>query len=238
MNFFSKLSIKAKLTLLCVGMLLTLIAGMTYALLKMEVIGAELKQISQGIEITNAVSEITVKQLEQAINFERALRYGAEIGREDNAIEHFKSSIRLFQKYNNAIDEDIAAGTNLARKGANSALQVGEIRQYQHVVALLSNVAKEHREYAQHADDVFVLIAQNKLHQALVAAQQVEVEEENIAHELESLLAELAKFTQTAADTAASEESAAATTILIFVVLAVIAIIAAAYFIVSSITNF
>ncbi|MCJ8298480.1 MAG: HAMP domain-containing methyl-accepting chemotaxis protein [Pseudomonadales bacterium] len=237
MNLFSKLSIKAKLTLLCVGMLLTLIAGMTFALLKMEVIGAELKQISQGIEITNAVSEITVKQLEQAINFERALRYGAEIGREDNAIEHFKSSIRLFQKYNNAIDEDIAAGTKLARKGANSAQQAGEIRQYQHVVALLSNVAKEHREYAQHADDVFVLIAQNKLHQALVAAQQVEVEEENIDHELESLLAELAKFTQTAADSVASEESAAATTILIFVVLAVLAIITASYFIVSSITN-
>ena len=61
-----------------VGVLLLLMAiSAAYGILKINHVGNELHAIAEeDIPLTEAVTEITVNQLEQAIWFERALRYG------------------------------------------------------------------------------------------------------------------------------------------------------------------
>ena len=64
-----------------VGLCLFLLAGVGgIAIWQMDKIGAELEAIAeQDIPLSNALSKVTIHQLEQAVYFERALRLGHEM---------------------------------------------------------------------------------------------------------------------------------------------------------------
>ncbi|MFC1751429.1 methyl-accepting chemotaxis protein [Pseudomonadota bacterium] len=237
MNALSKMTIKAKLIALSVGMVLTLIACMAFALSKMNAIGSELEQIaSDHIPMTNAVTEITVNQLEQAINFERALRYGDKMGVESEAGGRFKEAVRHFEELTGKIEGELVAAEELAEHNIVDAHSNMEKEEFEHVLSLLSTVEEEHKNYAHHAEQVFVLLTQGKTHEASLLAEKVVVEEEKIDHELEGLLVELAKFTEDAAHLAEQDEKAAFTVLSIVGVVASVIALFAAFVIVKGIT--
>ena len=70
-----------------VGLCLVALAGVAgISIWQMSLIGAEIEEIAeQDIPLTGSLTNITVHQLEQAINFERALRYGEEMQQSEHA---------------------------------------------------------------------------------------------------------------------------------------------------------
>ena len=65
----------------------------------MNQIGSELEAIAeQDIPLTAKLTAITEHQLEQAIHFERAMRYGVLLEIENNAATHLAKQIALFNQ--------------------------------------------------------------------------------------------------------------------------------------------
>lgn len=237
-NNLAALSIKAKLTGLNIGLILVLLGCMAFALSKMNMIGEELVQIAESdIPMTSVVTDITVNQLEQAVNFERAVRYGEEMGAEAGAEQRFKKAVKHFNELNALIEKEIIEGEELAKHGIAHAHTDAERKEFQHVDEILNKVEKEHAEYAKHAAHVFKLLEEGHNHEAIVAAEKVVLEEENIDHELESLLHELDQFVQAAALKAEHDEQSAFTTLIIVTVIASIAALFVSLLITNAITK-
>ena len=92
LKFFKKRDVLKDVT---VGQKIVSIVGLCIALLivvaitgivQMQKVGNEITEIAeQDLPLIEAVSAITVHQLEQAVNFERILRYGEEMANGDGA---------------------------------------------------------------------------------------------------------------------------------------------------------
>ena len=237
MNIFTFMSIKLKLTLMSLGMFVALVGSMSYSLLQMNNIGIELVEIAEEhIPMTNIVSTITINQLEQAVNFERALRYGEEIGKEKRSKKHFDEAAQHFNDLTDVIDEKVLLGEEFAQRGIDLSHTKEQTDEYTHVLSLLHLVETQHKTYVKHVIEVFDLIREGQIHEAIVKAEIVEVEEEELDHELEGLLEELENFTQRAATKAENDEKAAfATLSMLTVVIGALSLIAS-YFMIVSIT--
>ncbi len=238
MNIFTFMSIKVKLTLMSLAMFLALVGSMSYSLVKMNNIGTELVEIAEEhIPMTNIVSNITINQLEQAVNFERALRYAEVIGKEKGALKHYQEAVRHFNGLTDGIDAKVLRGEGFAKKGIELAHTKEQLDEYTHVLSLLTLVEKQHHSYVLHVQEVFDLIDEGHLHEALVKAEVVEVEEEELDHELEGLLEELQQFTQRAATIAENDEKAAFATLSVLTVVIGAFSLSASYFMIVSITT-
>lgn len=83
------MSIKTKISLVIFTLIFALIANIAFSSYKMNQIGEEIVTIAeQDIPLTRSLTEITLNQLEQAINFERALRYAIASHNNSSASEH------------------------------------------------------------------------------------------------------------------------------------------------------
>ena len=224
MNGFSLNNITVKTKIYAtVGFLITALAISTgYGLYSMNKIGGELFAIAEeDIPLTKIVTEITVHQLEQAINFERALRYGEEIDKEPAAEKHYKEAIKHFESLSHKIDGEIKKGEAIAEEAMTLAHSDAEYSEFKHIYEVLKNVEKEHKEYAHHVEAVYALVNQHKMHDAFIAAEKIEKEEENINHELKRLLTEIEKFTAQAALDAEHHEQSAFRNLIIITVIAI-----------------
>ncbi len=210
------LTIKTRIYGMAVMLISILVICIIYALNSMNQIGNKLITIAEeDIPLTNVVSQITIHQLEQAINFERTLRFGQEIGSEDLAARHFNEALEKFNHFAQQIDKEFHEGERIAKEAMTLAHNDKEYQEFKHVNDILKRVEVEHESYIKHAKHTFELIKQHKLHEAFVYAERVEKEEENIDHELKTLLEEIEKFTATAALNAEHYEQSAASYLII-----------------------
>lgn len=222
-RILSKMSLKIKLYSLAAILLTFLTVSVLFSIVKMNQIGGEITAIAeQDIPLTAVVTEITLNQLEQAIQFERALRYGEEKSRVAGAGENFKKSRHEFNKRSDQIAKELKEGEHLADEAQNSAHDEDAKKEFAHVLELLTLVEKQHETYEKHVHDVFKLLEKGEIQHALELAEKVEVEEEEIDHELEKLLLELEEFTLQASLKAEHDEQSA---VKVLFVLAVVAIV-------------
>jgi len=62
------------------------------------------------------VSQVTIHQLEQAINFERALRFGEKMNTEARASAHFSEAVKTFTDFSQQISDEFSSGEQIAQK--------------------------------------------------------------------------------------------------------------------------
>jgi len=231
-------TIKFKMIVLNVGLILTFLFCMVFALMQMSKIGEELEEIAEvDIPLTEVVTKITIYQLEQAVSFERAMRFGEVMGNDKNTQLHFRHAIEKFDELTGKVEVAIVKGRGVAG-GARIAAYTDKARsEFKHVDEVLKKVAKEHASFIKNSQHAFTLLANGDLHEAMKVAELVEKEEDNLDHELESLLFELEEFTAEAAKTAEHDEQLAYK--LLSIVTIVVVLIAAffAFFITRGIIN-
>ncbi|MCH9049465.1 MAG: HAMP domain-containing protein [Proteobacteria bacterium] len=188
----------------CLAVLLAVAAT---GIWQMQKIGAEIEGIAErDIPLTQAVTNITVHQLEQAINFERAMRFGEEMATQPHARAAFETAVNKFEELTVKINKEIKEGEEIAKKDVEAA-QTAEARaEFQHVLEALTTIEKEHADFENHGIKAFKLILAGDLKAALELAEEIEKEEEQLDHELEALLTEIGKFTEKAAKTAQEHE--------------------------------
>ncbi|MEJ2618647.1 MAG: methyl-accepting chemotaxis protein [Candidatus Thiodiazotropha sp.] len=233
-NLLNNLSLKAKMLGFASILLGLLIFSSIYAIQTMNSIGKELFSIADvDIPLTEKVAQITVHQLEQAVNFERSMHYGTNLHREAVALNHFRDSINAFDSGTEEVDREIVGAEQITTEAIKHASE-DEVQVFKEVKESLNKIAAAHAEFVDHAHRVFKALADGRSHQAEELAEQLELKEENLDKSLESLLLEIERFTEESATRAESHEQLAV------VALTVIAVISVAIGVVISLmfTNF
>lgn len=234
----SNFSVRAKIYGVVAMFIAALAICVGYALNSMNQIGSELVSIAEeDIPLTNVVSQITTHQLEQAINFERALRYGGSIGTEAVAAQHFTEAVEKFEHLNGLVSEEILRGEELTKEAITLAHNDEEYQEFTHVEKILKRIETEHQHYATLARQSIELIKQGKLHEAFESAEITEKAEETIDHELKKLLTEIGSFTAAAALSAEAHEKNAFFSLLITGFISTLLGITLAFLVIRTITG-
>ena len=107
-KFISQLSIRDRFMILAGSMLIILLVSSITGLKSLWNIGKELDAIAnQDVPLTKILTRITTHQLEQAIYFERALRYGEVKDRQPHTISLLKKEVTKFELLSDQVDEEI-----------------------------------------------------------------------------------------------------------------------------------
>jgi methyl-accepting chemotaxis protein len=199
--------------------MMAIVAGVS--IFKMTAIGHEIESIAENdIPLTEIITKIETHQLEQAIWFERALRYGKVLAADDVAASKLEEAEHEFETLAKLSDEEIIEGEELAQRAINNARTDADRREFEGVLSHLKEIEEEHANYEKHVLEVFKYINGNNLHEAEALAEEVEVEEEALDKELEEFLFDIEKFTEKAALTAEHDEKTAKTLIIILSIIA------------------
>tara|TARA_R110002167_G_scaffold310429_1_gene515293 strand:- start:14561 stop:16279 length:1719 start_codon:yes stop_codon:yes gene_type:complete len=196
-------------------------------------LGSEMEAIAEkNIPMSNIVSKVTINQLEQAIAFERSLRYGEAMKMDVKAEALFKITVEKFFALGKKIDEELKKGIELADSAIASAESDHRREQMRDVSKTLKQISQEHKSYTRHIIEVFALLAQGDLHTAHELAEETEIEEEKLDNELKGLLAGIEESTQKSALSASEHEQSALTSMIIITLIALVLNSLVAYYIV------
>lgn len=233
------MSVKQKVWLLMIVGIIAAALTSAGGIYSMARIGQDLEEIAEeDIPLTNAVSLITIDQLEQSVLFERAVRFAQLINRQQLATiqtddayakTHYEETKTKFWEMSAKIDEEIIQAENkvndiLAHAQGNAKIQ----KKFEHILEVLHTVEKDHAAFDDHVGTFFTLVESGQLKEAEVLAKKIEAEEKKLIHELEAVTHELEKFTAAAAQRAERLEQN------MFLLLAVGACIAIAFLFVFS----
>jgi methyl-accepting chemotaxis protein len=208
-NMLNNLSLRTKLVGNSGILLALLMLSSGYAIYAMMSIGSELSAIAkQDIPLTEKVTAITTHQLQQTIQFERALYYGAILQQKEDAPARFAEAIKTFDAGTERIEREIIEGETIAAAAMSSA-SLEARKEFESVGIALKRIEKEHKEFVQHAHKVFAGFSQGQAHAAEQLAQSVEQEATTMNQELTTLLTEIGHFTATSAQRAVEHEHAA-----------------------------
>ncbi|HEC17373.1 MAG TPA: methyl-accepting chemotaxis protein [Sedimenticola sp.] len=220
-KFFKNLSVRAKL-MGNAGILLTLlILGSGYAIYSMNQIGHELSTITEhDIPLTEKLGGITTHQLEQAIQFERALHY-AGILQQDDTAARFREALKAFDEGIKQINDEILEAEIIAEAAMEGA-QGDTLKELKSASNALKGIGEEYKSYIEHAHTIFSLLEEGDNHAAEQLAKKVIHEEEQLNKEVASLLRKVGQFTEASSQSAEAHEK---TTISVLTVIAIVSII-------------
>lgn len=181
-------------------------------------IGGELVNIAEkDIPLTNVVSKITEHQLEQAISFEKAMRFGGVVSDDAYAKKHYLLAKEKFKKLMHKVEKEIVEAEDMVESFLENTNDEELTKEFTHVNEALHAIEKEHEDFDRHVVEVFEFIEVGNLVAAKKLAEQIEMEEEQLNHELSELLHELEKFTSDAAIKAEHHEKSAIKSITILI---------------------
>ncbi len=215
--------LKIKLYALAGILIAFMILSTTVSIIKMSGIGDEIVAVAeQDIPLTESVTKITIHQLEQAINFERALRFGEEMKEDESALPHFKDAAAKFNENSRIINAAIKKGESIAYEAKLTAHTEEDKKEFEHVESILKKVEKEHESYEKHVHEAFSELEKGNVDHTHELAEKIAAEEEKIDHELESLLVKLEKFTREATLQAEHDEQSALRLLIIIAVISIL----------------
>ncbi len=222
MNIFKDLSVKAKI-LGNAGVLLMLLGFSSfYAHQSMKVIGEEITAIAeQDIPLTEKFTTVMTGQLEQAIQFERAIRYGVLLQQEETAAAPFREAIQAFESGTEHIEKNFRGAEALVQAALGKTSEEAAT-EFETVAAMLSAVETTHRDYVSHVQSVFVSFAEGKNHAIEQIIEQVEKEQGALDRKLELLVTEVGKFTEASAERAEQQEISALTMLTIIALVSIV----------------
>jgi len=247
MNFFKNLSIKVWIIGLAALLLTLLLAVSLFSLSSLNKISQELISIAEeDIPITQNLTDITVQQLEQAIHFERAFRYGGLLRNEADtqSVQNTKSMRDLFDgevaDFHNRtaqIEKEIVQTLKIAQELVKQAHNQDQIDEFTLIGAGLKKADAEHKRYATQANRVFALLSANNQQEAELLGEKVEAEEDQLDKELELLLTQVEEFTAAATVTAAEHEKVAIKALAILSAIAVLGGLILSFFTIRNVVN-
>lgn len=200
-----------------------LIAVSTTGIVTMKTIGAELEAIvEQDIPMTEALTKVTIHQLEQSIRYERILRAGVELGRDPSAGELFATSSREFIALGEKVTEEILAIEVLAKGAIEHASTVEESEEFQHILSVLEKVEAQHKVYEHNVEQSIAMIESGRILDAVALSHEIEAEEEELNTELQEILIEIEEFTLRAGHAAEADEAFGLTLMIVVSVVAVV----------------
>ncbi len=227
MKSYSDLKVGTKIFSLALILLAFMAGSSYYATVKIGHIGEEIKDIAENdIPLVNVITEITVTQLEQAIWFERVLRFAEglsfsktttklnESGEIVTAADYdvrgitrqLKQAEDKFDELTKHADAKIIEGEKVAEIAIASAVSEAARREFVEISEHLKIIEREHADYEKHVHQLFDLIEKEQFSEMHKLAEAIEKEEEALDHELEKFLKQVELFTEESAKKAEADE--------------------------------
>lgn len=205
----SSLTVGAKIAAvvgLCVALMFA-VAGS--GIWQMQKIGLQLVGIAErDIPLSNLVGNIALHQTEQAVYFERAVRFGMELEK-PSARERFDRTVGRFDGLKEKIAEEIRKGESLAAGAIASAPTEKEIAEFRAVSAALKEIEVLLASAGTAASGALNFFRAGNVADARELTDRFEAEEDKLMKKLEMLLARIQEFTEHAAHQAEVDEKLA-----------------------------
>jgi methyl-accepting chemotaxis protein len=232
-TLLNNLSTRTKIMGSTLLLLLILLATSLQAILAMSEIGNEMESITQlDIPLTEKITLLTEHQLEQAIYFERAVKYGVllplsrlSIGEgldENNIRQHFQKEQSRFSSLSPMMEQEFEQARSIAEIGVKKAHSSEEQQEFSSILSHLTSIEQQHKVFEQHVDQVFNLLQQEKVIEGEKLAEKVEKEEDQLDQIFKDLLKEIEHFTLQASERALEHEQAALSTQMLSLVIALV----------------
>ncbi|MDA1311394.1 MAG: HAMP domain-containing protein, partial [Proteobacteria bacterium] len=229
------LGVGAKIGSVVAICMIALVAVSGISITQMQKINTEIEGIAErDIPLTEIVTKITVHQLEQAINFERSVRYGEEMHTHASARPHFEESVHKFEKLSAKVNEELKKGEEMAQHAIDTAHSAEEKKEFTHVLEAMKTIEIHHAGYDKHAVEALQLLqSADTTTAAIKLFEKIEKEEEKLDQELKALLGEIETFTRQAALTAEEHEKFAVKLLMIVSAAAILLAVVFAWLLVS-----
>ena len=201
------LTLGSKIYGMATMLIVLILVASGFGIFKMRNIGYEIHSIAvEDIPITEALSGVATHQLEQAVWFERALRYGEVLATKATAQKGLAEAEKHFDELTIEVDAMLAEAEEVAEEAAaNSHSEEGK-KEFETFLHDFKQIDISHHDYVKHVHEVFALISQGKLHEAEQYAEEVEHEEDKLDQEIVRISEKVGEFTEEAALQAEHDE--------------------------------
>ncbi len=140
-------------------------------IISLKTVLVELKNISEkDIPLTSILGSITEHQLEQAIWFERALRYSGTGSGDKLGIAE-----ESFDRLSDLVEQEIETGKQIAREASENAEPAATGKEFGEILTHLSIIEEEYAEYEHHVERVFTLLRQGESAPLNASIEKIEV---------------------------------------------------------------
>ena len=186
------------------------------------------------LPIIELLTEIETHQLEQAINFERAIRYAEEVEKgSDAALQGFAIADSTFRYLAELVDIlllDAEHEVSEALKRTNQETQKIKLKG---LLLSIKKLESDHTSYENHALEVMDLLEEGRLDEAVFASERVEGEEDQFNKQVEGVLMRHEMFTEALVKIVEQEEVLSmkwiVTLTLLFIILSLLAVYTFSY---------
>ena len=200
-----QLKLRTKLVAVLATLLLLLAGVAGVSMYKLNNIGNAIEGIAErDIPLTEVITAITVKQLEQAVLFERAMLAGET--KNGRKLQHIEQAFRTLAA---EVDETIKRGEAMAKQAIAAAHSKEETQEFQYIYEHLGQIERQHGNFDAHVEQAFALLNAGDIRQAIQLADLIEAEEDALGHEMERFLLSVETFTEDAARRAKHDEQIA-----------------------------
>ncbi|MCP5079403.1 MAG: methyl-accepting chemotaxis protein, partial [Psychromonas sp.] len=166
---------------------------------------------------------ITEHQLEQAIHFERALRFAEIMKNDAHAKEAFKDNTHQFKELNHEAVIEIKEALSLTSTVISTTQDSEVLNEFKKIEQNLKEIELQHDQYELHAKEIFSAISNNGYTHAIeVMVEKAEHEGDELDKHLQDLLEEVEGFTEHALIKAEQHEHDATIMLAFILVIAVI----------------
>lgn len=185
------------------------------------------------LPLIETLTRIETNQLEQAINFERAIRFAAEMEGNPLMYESFKHADSTFRYLAEIVDLDLLEADNEVTEALKRTNQETQRIKLKGLLLSVKKLEADHTSYENHALEVIELLEKSDLDQALIKADRVEAEEDQFNKQVEGVLMRHEMFTEALVKIVEQEEVVSmkwiVTLTLIFVILSLLAVYTFSY---------
>ncbi|MDV7341172.1 methyl-accepting chemotaxis protein [Terasakiella sp. A23] len=192
------LGIKAKIMVLVSTLLLIAFIANFFTLTKVTEIGNEIEAVAErDMPLVELISNIEAHQLEQAIHFERVLRLTGLTLKNDKLLQ---SEIDKFHDLAKKVDKELLAADKIIADFLKlDRLSSEERAEFETLLNSIKSLEVQHATYDHHVDDVFKGYFDGRTAEEMAGLIETTAKEEDqITHEVEGLLFEIARFTKEA----------------------------------------
>ena len=152
-------------------------------------VGGSFREVSEhDMALTRILSDVAAGQLEQAIQLERALRFGGVAPAHPEALSEYRASVEAFDLHATGMWHALQGGLAL---GERAPLGEGRV-----IVALLSDLDRRHNEYAKAAREVFSAFDDGRFSDARALEVAVGAQGAGFDRALRGVLIELSEATE------------------------------------------
>ncbi|WP_420581534.1 sensor histidine kinase [Reichenbachiella sp.] len=177
--------------------ILMLLILSAFALLRMLATHQDIDDVARiDLPLVEILTQIETNQLEQSINFERAIRYAEEFDKNQFAEEHFVRADSTFRYLAALVDQDLLDADEQVQRALKNTTSSSLLSKLKTLEVALKKLESEHTSYEKHAIEVLELLEQRDLETAMLKAEKVESEENEFNGQIEGVLMRLEMFTE------------------------------------------